>query len=352
MIKRITAFAACLFFLLLGGCTGKRPYEKTGYAMGSLVDIKIYDDESTAQALAQTVLAAITDTDTHLSATREGTDISALNASATGADISACTCKVLDTALELCRRSDGMLDITIGAVSELWGFATETPSRPADGDIQAALATVDFAQLQVDAKALHVTKAAGQKIDLGAFGKGAACDEALAVLQQADSPAVLSVGGTVLLWGDHPDGGWTVGLRDPHGNANDYFGTLRLATENENHCLVVSTSGSYEKSFAADGVTYHHILSPQTGMPAESDVVAVTVISESGILSDGLSTALFTTGLSQKSADLLAAYNAQAVFVTEDGSCFVTDGLLSCITITDADHYNQFAFSELMGASS
>ena len=58
----------------------------------------------------------------------------------------------------------------------------------------------------------------------------------------------------------------------------------------------IAVSGSYERFFEKDGVRYHHILNPENGYPAESDIESSVVISGSGALSDALSTALFVMG--------------------------------------------------------
>ena len=105
----------------------------------------------------------------------------------------------------------------------------------------------------------------GQALDLGAIGKGIACDEAKRILDDTHlSGAVISVGGSLLLWGSRPGGGdWKVGVRDPRGKTSDQLGVFTLAEG------FVSTSGDYERTLTADGKTYHHILDPKTGYPAD-----------------------------------------------------------------------------------
>lgn len=79
----------------------------------------------------------------------------------------------------------------------------------------------------------------------------------------------------------------------------------------------MSTSGDYEKYFEKDGIRYHHILDANTGYPASSGLISVTVVCDSGLLSDALSTACFILG-EEKSKALLEKYNASAIFVTEN----------------------------------
>ena len=86
-----------------------------------------------------------------------------------------------------------------------------------------------------------------------------------------------------------------------------------------------------------DGVRYHHILDPKTGYPADSGLISVTIVCEKGWLSDGLSTACFVLGY-EDSLPLLATYQAEAVFVTEDKEVIVTDGLKDMFTLTDSSY--------------
>ena len=120
----------------------------------------------------------------------------------------------------------------------------------------------------------------GMSIDLGAAGKGAACDTALEEYRRAGiKGAVVAVGGSIGLYGKKPDGkDFRVSVRSPEGEGS--LGVLELPGG------FVSTSGSYEKFFQQDGRTYCHLLDPRTGYPAESGLTSVTVwCQDSGALS-------------------------------------------------------------------
>lgn len=116
----------------------------------------------------------------------------------------------------------------------------------------------------------------GTVLDLGSVGKGIACDEVRGVLEKAKiKRAVVSVGGSILLYGDGEK--FTVGIRDPFSESSaESFARLTLPA------CCVSTSGSYERYFERGGVHYHHILDPKTGYPAESGLVSVTVVCDDG----------------------------------------------------------------------
>lgn len=197
---------------------------------------------------------------------------------------------------------------------------------PNDADIKSALGSVDYKTVSVsDDNTVSLAK--GQELDLGAVGKGLACDEVAKYLKTRNevSGAVISVGGSILLYGQNPerdDGTFNVAIRNPFGESNDYMGIINLPG---GYC--VSTSGDYEKTFELDGKTYHHILDPKTGYPAESNITGVTVISKSGIDTDALSTAAFIMGYGDKTLELLKKYDAEAIFITHDKKVYITSGL-------------------------
>ena len=92
----------------------------------------------------------------------------------------------------------------------------------------------------------------------------------------------------------------------------------------------VVTSGSYQRSFTENGKTYHHILDPETGAPAESGLLSVTVVCADGTMADGLSTALFILGLDRGSALWRSGEIAfDALWITDRREIFVTAGLAS-----------------------
>ena len=299
-----TVLAAVLFVGWLH--TDSKTVEKSGFAMGTVVTAKLYggsEDDAAA------VLASVTALENEISRNIDTTAVSVLNR--TGRAES----EVLADAVTACRAvsaaSDGAFDITVGALTKLWDF--DGGVLPDAGDIESALPYIDYNRLTVDGDT--ITADAGTQIDLGAVGKGAACDAVRDVLvARGVSGAVVSVGGSVLAFGRRNAAGdkWRIAVRHPR-DADSYLGVITLAEG------CVSTSGDYEKYFEKDGVRYHHLLDPATGYPAKSDLVSVTVVCKSGLLSDALSTACFVLGEARGRA-LALAFGAGAVFVRTDGT--------------------------------
>ena len=185
------------------------------------------------------------------------------------------------------------------------------------------LKDVGYGKVSLDGDKVTLEK--GATLDLGAAGKGIGCDVISDFLKtQTDvSGMILNLGGSsVMAYGEKPDGSdWKVALTDPRDPEGDYLGAITL---NEGEFL--STSGDYEKYFIEDGKRYHHILDPKTGYPVWNGLDSVTVICDSGLFADGLSTACFVLGMDD-ALKLLEKYNADAVFVDEDKNIYLTSGM-------------------------
>lgn len=228
--------------------------------------------------------------------------------------------------LEVGKMSGGKFDIALGAVSDLWSF-NDSPRVPSTDELTEALSRSGSDKLSLSGNTL--TRADGCIVDLGSAGKGIALDKVKSYLSDKKiSSAVVSVGGSVLLYGK---GSFNVGVRDPWGEAGRSVMTVKLGAG------CVSTSGSYERCFEQGGKRYHHILDPDTGLPVDNGLVSVTVISDSGLLSDALSTACFVLG-AEGGAKLAAKYGCEAIFITEDKKVICTDGIKPNVTVL-ADDY-------------
>lgn len=228
--------------------------------------------------------------------------------------------------LEVGKTSGGKFDIALGAVSDLWSL-NDSPRVPSTDELTEALSRSGSDKLSLSGNTL--TRADGCIVDLGSAGKGIALDKVKSYLSDKKiSSAVVSVGGSVLLYGK---GSFNVGVRDPWGEAGRSVMTVKLGAG------CVSTSGSYERCFEQGGKRYHHILDPDTGLPVENGLVSVTVISDSGLLSDALSTACFVLG-AEGGAKLAAKYGCEAIFITEDKKVICTDGIKPNVSVL-ADGY-------------
>lgn len=329
IIFSVLAFA--LFILVIFDFLHKETVttEKYTVAMGTVVTQKILSDKE-ENAVCDEIASLIDSLENRISRHKESSEIYLLNKNNT-VSLSGELGDILKRSQEIYNLSVGAFDITVGKLTSLWNIGQENADVPSQKEIDKALPFVDGSKVRIEGEKAFTKK--GQAVDLGAVGKGLACDEIREYLEKTDiSGAVISVGGSILLYGENNGGKWNVGIRDPNGESGDYMGTLTL----ESCCI--STSGDYERVLRKDGKTYHHILDPKTGYPAQSGLKSVTIVCENGFLSDALSTACFVLGL-EKGRELLEKENAEAVFITDENEIFVTDGLKNCFSLT-SDAYN------------
>lgn len=311
---------ALVGFLVYDG-TANKEVTSEFFSMNTYSTVRLKGAESDKAAEEIGVLTEKLDTEI-LSRTSKKSVVSNLNTN--GGGDARKIAGYIDILLDVCKKSGGAFDFTLGAVSDLWNFGSN-PVLPDESAIAEALLHSGYEKLILDGNELVY----GDKlsvIDFGAAGKGIALDEIKTVLENKKiKEAVVSIGGSILLMGDKE---FTVGIRNPEGNSGSYIAKLHIPEG------CVSTSGSYEQQFEANGQKYHHILNPETGYPVDNGLLSVTIVSESGILSDALSTACFVLGY-EKGKALADAYGCGIVFVTEDKKVYAENGAEKYIEITD-----------------
>lgn len=194
------------------------------------------------------------------------------------------------------KRFDGIfgesINFTCGALTKLWGISGENPHVPDESELSAALETITGEDTPFS------SMPDGTMLDFGASAKGFACDKVKARLDKANAGCqIVSLGSSTLLYGVKPDGAkFRAAVKDPT-SPSAYLGTITT------DAAFISTSGGYERYFEENGVKYEHILSPETGMPVQTDLCSVTVIASAetengGIYTDLLATAIYSGGTS------------------------------------------------------
>lgn len=312
----IAALTAIAIICLFSGCSGNEEYTARGFAMDTTVSVTVYGQDISAE-----LLRCISELESSISWSNSNSEVSQINKAAADKRVNApYTAGILQKVLPVCQDTDFRMSAGVRPLTALWNITGEDPHPPSQSEIDALLPLCGDS-VRVQDNDVYLIKD-GAQIDLGAFGKGAACDQLLERLSSSNaSGAVCSVGGSIALYGKRADGKkWSVSVAHPQ-NINDSIGVLSL-----DGGMCVSTSGSYQRYFESDGVIYHHILNACTGYPAQSGLVSVTVVCESGLMSDALSTACFIVGY-EESLELLDKYSAGAVFVFDDGSVIATENI-------------------------
>ena len=291
------------------------------FAMDTYMSLKAYGEN--AQEAVDAAADEIKRLDEVLSTGDENSEVAGINANE-GGTLSEDTSYLLERSMELYEKTDGLFDIAIYPVMEAWGFTTQNYRVPEDSELKELLKLTDASKIQYDEKNKKVSfNQDGMKIDFGGIAKGYTSARIMDIYKENGiASGLVNLGGNVQALGTKTDGTkWKIAVQSPD-DTEDYLGILSVQDK------AVITSGGYERYFEQDGVTYHHIIDPKTGYPAESGLVSVTIVSEDGTLADGLSTSLFIMG-EEKAADFWREHKDEfdAILMSDDGTLYVTEGL-------------------------
>lgn len=331
--KHLTAvlpLAAVLCAAFTAGCSAKQPYRHDSFTFDTLVSITIYDvnGNSTAEEICKGASGMLNALDDTLSRTKSDSLITRINDNAysSAVDVDAATYNMLKTCTQLSDLTDGAFDITLGNISDMWGFGKENAVKPGDTELKKLAGRKNYENIVFNYYEQTVAFSSdGFSIDLGAAAKGYAMDMMDTYLRDSGvTSAVVDFGGSILTIGDNNGESWNITITSDE--TNSPVGTLKV---NEGY---IATSNGAKRFVEYDGVKYHHIIDPDTSYPADSGVKSCTVYSESGLISDALSTAFFVMG-ADKTAEFYSKYNiAEYIITLTDGTIITSDGIAADFT--------------------
>lgn len=318
---------------IFSGCSGlnknepveNKAYEADTFAMGTVITQRVYG--TNGQAAVDEAVNKIEELDKLLTFNNTQGDIYKLNQNAgiRGTELNPETVKIIERAQQVSAMSDGAFDITVGPLVKAWGIGTDAQHIPSPQELDQLLPLINYKDVEIDNNMVTI-KRRGQMADLGGIAKGYAGDAVMGIYKKhgIDS-AFINLGGNVVTLGNKPDGSpWRVGIRNPRPaeieNGQD-LGVVKVTNK------AVVTAGDDQRFFIDNGQRYHHILEPATGYPARSDLMSVTLVTDSSLDADALDTAIYVLGM-KKGEELLRQWGrVEAVFITTDKKVYVTEGL-------------------------
>lgn len=296
--------------------------------MNTIVVEQAEDLARTADALERAERRVL-ELDVTLSAFRPESEVSLLNASAGCREVSvgADTMFLLQQSKRYSAETGGAFSVTTRALSALWELNARCGTVPSRAEIEQALALVCDGDIALDEeRSTAALKRFGQAADFGGIAKGYAADEARRILLEGGVlSALINLGGTVVSLGRERK----VGIQHPDRCTGIAMGRITLC----DGCAV--TSGDYERYYEVDGVRYHHILDPRTGYPSRTNLRSVTLIGESALELDALSTAIFALG-AEAGLPLAQRFGADFVVVTDALDVFCSERLRENFTLLSA----------------
>jgi thiamine biosynthesis lipoprotein len=313
---------------------------QTMYSLGTVCTVSLYEDGT--KEVYDELYARLSEITARFSVSVATSDIARINQSAGVQPVQVHdeVIALIQKAVYFAEKSGGAFDPTIGPLSVLWAIGTDDARVPTREEIDALLPLVDYRKIVID-EAAHTVflPQPGMILDLGAIAKGYAADELVRIARShAVTRAVIDLGGNVYVYGVKADGTkWRVGIKNPENPGGDPVVRLEVS-ENS-----IVTSGMYERYFEQDGVRYHHILNPKTGYPAYNGVLSSTIVSQSSLAADALSTAVFVLGKDKGLALLESGFaeigvSADGIVIADDHTVTATAGLAADVTVLLADY--------------
>ena len=289
---RILLLAAALLFAPACDPGHAPTHRRDARIMGATFSITI-DDHEDAPSAAEAAFDEIRRIDRLLSTYIEDSEICEVNrrAAVQPVSVGADFWKVVAASKHYCELSQGGFDPTIYPLMRMWGFRRREGYLPTEDELAKTLPLVDFGKVSLDESARTVSfEREGMALDFGGIAKGYAADRAIEVLKAVGvTRAIVDAGGNFYALGTPADRErWRAGIRHPQ-RRDELIATLPVADKG------VATSGNYERFFEIDGGKYCHIMDPRTGRPVEG-MLSATVVAESAMVADALSTAAFVLG--------------------------------------------------------
>ncbi|WKY46733.1 FAD:protein FMN transferase [Eubacteriaceae bacterium ES3] len=318
---------------------------KSGFLLDTFVSITLFGQ--TDETLLQEPFDRIKELNDVLTAFEEGSDCQEIkeNAGVAPVVVSDETIAIIKESLQFSLLSDGKFDVTIGPLVDLWGIESpEVKEPPTAEEVEAAKSLVDYQKLFLNEtdKTVYLEEA-GMAVNFGAIAKGYIADEIMGMLRnEGVQHALIDLGGNILVMGGKTDSQpFGIGVEDPLNPGQGYIGVISISDGS------VVTSGNYQRYFTdSSGVRYHHILDPDTGYPADSGVIQVSVIAEKSIDADALSTTLFLLGTKQGLELVEGLDQVEAIFITDDHQIVMSSGAENYFVFDKENYGETYSISE------
>jgi thiamine biosynthesis lipoprotein len=205
--------------------------------------------------------------------------------------------------------SGGKFDISVGVLSQIWGFHDQSYHVPTLEELDRAMKFVGMEKIQTRDGRLIL--APGVQLDWGGIAKGYGLDLAAQALKtKGVSSGFVNAGGDLYCWGKNPGGhSWRIGIKHPR--KSGFSGILSISDEG------AATTGDYQRYFVEKGTRFHHVFDPHSGFPAKGKQ-SVTVVGPEAAFCDALSTALFVSSHPGSILDKYPRYSA--IIIDSEGN--------------------------------
>lgn len=310
---------------------------QSSFQIGTYITLSIYADHEVPNEVFDDLFDLIDKYEYMVSKNIETSEVSEVNRQAGigPVKVSDAIIEMLVLGKEYSEDSNGLFDLSIGSLVDLWGIGTKEAHVPDASEIQQSMANVDYTKIDFNPSTNTVfLEEPEMELDLGAIAKGYIADRVKdMILEKGYTSAIVNLGGNVLTVGNKPNSdSWAIGVRDPRSDATTEMGILYL----EDNSIV--SSGVYERYFMEGDIRFHHIINPKTGFPEQNDMMSISIVSNLSVEGDALSTSVFLMGLERGLEYIESQPDVEAVFIMQDLSVYITSGLKDKFILVNKDY--------------
>jgi len=290
--------------------------------MGTEISVYLWHDNPAAgQEAVEAVFAEAVRIDELMSTYKEDSVLSKINRDAANGPVPAGDelYNLILRSLDISVLTLGAFDVTYDSVGQHYDFRERR--RPSAATIEDELQSIDYRLIKMHPETKSIEFAQeGVRINLGGIAKGYTVEQGVDVLRRLGiRNAIVTAGGDSRLLGDRRGKPWIVGVKDPR---KDGEVAVRIPLEDD----AISTSGDYERFFDEDGIRYHHIIHPDTGLPADG-VHSATIVGPDAVITDALSTSVFIMGVDKGLRLIGTLPDYEGIVIDASGRMYYSDGL-------------------------
>ena len=310
-------FLFCLFTIFYTSCAEKEFHEFSGETMGTNYTIKYSAKLSNQSNNKSKVDQLLEDINNQMSTYISDSEISRFNTfnDTTWFAISDEFAYVIVSSFKYYEISNGLYDITVMPLVNLWGFGPEIfLDIPSKTQIDSVLQFISQDLIEIDGNKIR-KKDPRVQIDLSSIAKGYAVDQIIEILDYEN--IMVEIGGEVRTLSDGKL--WRIGVSAP--SIDNFNYDIEYIVPITNHSL--ATSGNYRNFYVDDNKNfYHHEINPLSGYPIQSNLGSISILTTTSCMeADGLSTALYMMD-AKEVKDFLDKSNFEGLMIVknEDGS--------------------------------
>ena len=286
--------------------------------MGTSYSLAVYSDEDTQNTFSK-VSNILENVNQEMSTYIVNSSISQINQAEIDKwiTVSRDFLDVLTYAIDLCYQSNGVYDVSIGKLVNIWGFGPDiVDNKPTEDELNYLSSQVGCDSIILDDNNLSIKKVRDVSLDFSSIAKGFAIDKAydFLVTQKQLKSFFIEIGGeiraTTFKYEKQP---WKAGIIDPLEQKKIVY----AFSSSDFNSFALATSGDYRNVRVFENQKLSHTIDTISGVPSNYSQKSVSVIAENAMMADALATALNAMPLNE-AIEYSNRNRLYVLFITEE----------------------------------